>query len=142
MRVVRVQVGARCSPCSHPTRPCVQIDSWDTETMNFMLDNGATWSEKLVHTNGAVSCGGVWNEQFIEKSFTVSHFAPFAWLQWQAILDGTSVDESCTFASLIVVVHLNRVQRGSPVCTGCSVADTFAWDPLCRRACGRSVGVA
>ncbi len=60
----------------------VKVDSWDGESAYFYLDYELKWSESLSNTNGVHTCGSSsagssWKEEYKEKSFTVSHFAPY-----------------------------------------------------------------
>ena len=72
--------------------------------MSFFIDVATTWTEKFVFTQGSANvCGhSSFAEHYVEKSFTVDHFAPFAWLQWQSTLDSAGTDESCKFCVVFV----------------------------------------
>ena len=67
--------------------------------MSFFIDLATTWTEKFIHSQGTANVCGLsgYAELYVEKSFTVDHFAPFAWLQWQSALDSVGTDESCKF---------------------------------------------
>jgi hypothetical protein len=78
--------------------------------MNFMIDLASTWTEKFVYTQGSAQvCGATFQDHYVDKTFTVDHFAPFTWLQWQSGLDSAGTDESCKSASR-VVVHFRRME--------------------------------
>jgi hypothetical protein len=66
---------------------CSLVFSRDGEAAYFNLDHTNLWSQALTYNTGAQLCGSAndaWNEEYIEKSFTVAHFSPFAWLEWRA----------------------------------------------------------
>ena len=71
----------------------VKIDSWDSEYMSFKMDHVTKWNEKLAGGSTNV-CGAGWTENFYEKTYTVSHFSPFLWMQWQSSLSSAGNDES------------------------------------------------
>ena len=77
---------------------------WDSEYAYFYMDHATKWSQQF--SGGATqACGSSssgWHETFVEKSFTVSHFSPFTWLQWQSALSSAGTDESWGLANVKV----------------------------------------
>ncbi len=92
--------------------------------MSFFIDLATTWTENFIFTQGAAQvCGATFQDHYVDKTFTVDHFAPMAWLQWQSALNSAGTDESCKSA-LTAVVHSQRRQscqrwcrHGSAVCS-------------------------
>jgi hypothetical protein len=88
----------------------VKIDSWDGEYAYFYLDGTTLWEESLDTSSGSHVCGAdvsSWLEDYHEKSFTVDHFSPFAWLSWQASIDQSGDDESWGLLDVKVTTFYN-----------------------------------
>ena len=94
----------------------VKVDSWDSgEKVSFLIDYTSYWSEALnSYTSGTHVCGTTdtakntwWQEVYFEKTYTLTHFSPYAWLTWAASLSSAGTDESWGLLAVKISTYMS-----------------------------------
>ncbi len=101
-----------------------QIDTWETETAYFYVNDVLEWQKTMSSADGDPVCGGTAtnsDELFVPVKLTFAHYGQSVRFRVSAVLNSAATDESWGIANFKVTTSLDK-------CTQTVYASDFASD--------------
>ena len=122
--VVEVVAKTDRRPNAPTPPPCTQIDTWDTETAYFYVNNVLEWQKTMGSADGSAVCGSTStgsNELFVPVKLTFAHYGQTVTFKVSAVLSSAATDESWGIANFKVTTSMDS-------CTSLAWASDFVSD--------------